>query len=169
MDWSEASFLTGTVQCCESVNDHNRCHHTSVSRSPCPEVWMGVVSYLEALGVIEPGMGKLIRRVPRRACGLVTVLWASNGPRLPDRHIVWFFGAWCWSAYPRCSLPPLTLAVCLSPRTALAWMAYMVIILCARLPLILCPIRPKNSANLKRCILLFCDIYCIKTQQQVWR
>ena len=33
--------------------------------------------------MLEPYDGKLSRTVLRGACGLVTVLWAGNGPRLP--------------------------------------------------------------------------------------
>lgn len=36
---------------------------------------------------LELYAGKLARTVLRGACGLVTVLWAGNGPRLPGARV----------------------------------------------------------------------------------
>ena len=42
----------------------------------------------DALLRLEPYDAKVSRTVLRGACGLVTVLWAGNGPRLPDSNAV---------------------------------------------------------------------------------
>ena len=41
----------------------------------------------DALFGLEPSVWKLTWSVLRGACGLVTVLWGGNAPRLPDSLI----------------------------------------------------------------------------------
>jgi hypothetical protein len=51
-----------------------------------PEETANIVGFRErAFERLEPCDGKLSCTVPRGARGLVTVLWAGNGPRLPNR------------------------------------------------------------------------------------